>query len=133
MKRIRKKEEERDRPIVFKISGKPYAIYKFYRKVDSLVRDKNTKSVRPRGVDSAKVIQVVETKALRGNGTEGDPFRYVIQYWSFDGYLLAEKDPKEDEAGIESSAINVETIIKGENALQNLNQNKKNPYAAYGI
>lgn len=33
MKRIRKKEEERDRPIVFKISGKPYAIYKFYGNV----------------------------------------------------------------------------------------------------
>ena len=133
MKQMKWKIEERGRSSMFKISGKPYAIYKFYRKVDSLVRDKNTKSVRPRGVDSAKVIQVVETKALRGNGTEGDPFRYVIQYWSFDGYLLAEKDPKEDEAGIESSAINVETIIKGENALQNLNQNKKNPYAAYGI
>lgn len=90
-------------------------------------------SARPRGVDSAKVIQVIETKTLRGNGTEGDPFRYVIQYWSFGGCLLAEKDPKEDEAGIESSAINVETIIKGENALQNLNKNKKNPYAVYSF
>lgn len=112
MKRIRKKSREGDRPIVFKISGKPYAIYKFYRKVDSLVRDKNTKSVRPRGVDSAKVIQVVETKALRGNGTEGDPFRYVIQYWSFDGYLLAEKDPKEDEAGIESLQLTSKQSLK---------------------
>lgn len=91
------------------------------------------KSVRPRGVDSAKVIQVVETKALRGNGTEGDPFRYVIQYWSFDGYLLAEKDPKENQTDSESPAINVETIIEGKNTLQNLNQSKKNPYAAYGI
>jgi len=108
---------------MFKISGKPYAIYKFYRKVDSLVRDKNTKSVRPRGVDSA----------LRGNGTEGDPFRYVIQYWSFDGCLLAEKDPKENQTDSESPAINVETIIEGKNTLQNLNQSKKNPYAAYGI
>lgn len=50
------------------------------------------KSVRPRGVDSAKVIQVVETKALRGNGTDDDPCRCVIQYWSFEGHLLAEED-----------------------------------------
>ncbi len=33
MKRIRKKPGERDRAIVFKISGKPYAIYKLYGKV----------------------------------------------------------------------------------------------------
>lgn len=133
MKRIRKKSREGDRPIVFKISGKPYAIYNFYRKVDSSVRDKNIKSVRPKVVDSAKVIQVVETKALRGNGTEGAPFRYVIQYWSFDGCLLAEKDPKENQTDSEYPAINVETIIEGKNTLQNLNQSKKNPYAAYGI
>lgn len=56
------------------------------------------KSARPRGVDSAKVVQVIETKALKGNGTDDDPCRCVIQYWSFDGCLLAEKDPKEESA-----------------------------------
>lgn len=47
---------------------------------------------RPRGTDSAKIIKVVETKALRGEGTEEDPCRIVTQYWSFTGKLLAEKD-----------------------------------------
>lgn len=49
--------------------------------------------VRARGTDSAKVIQVVETQALRGEGTEEDLCRLVTQYWDFDGNLLAEHDP----------------------------------------
>lgn len=48
---------------------------------------------RPRGTDYAKVIQVIETRALKGIGTEKDKCREVIQYWDFDGKLLAEKDP----------------------------------------
>ena len=49
--------------------------------------------VRPRGTDSAKVIQVIKTTALRGVGTEEDMCRLVTQYWDFDGNLLAENDP----------------------------------------
>ena len=49
-------------------------------------------SARPRGTDSAKVIQVIETKALRGLGTEKDPAREVIQYWDLEGNFLAESD-----------------------------------------
>ncbi len=48
--------------------------------------------VTPRGVDSAKIIKVIETKALKGNGTEENPVRYVYQYWDFEGNLLAERD-----------------------------------------
>ena len=48
--------------------------------------------VTPRGVDSAKIIKVIETKALKGNGTEENPVRYVYQYWVFEGNLLAERD-----------------------------------------
>ena len=48
---------------------------------------------RPRGVDIAKVIHVIETEALRGVGTEDDVCRCVKQYWDFDGNLLAENDP----------------------------------------
>ena len=48
---------------------------------------------RPRGTDHARVIQVIETTALRGNGTEEDMCRQVQQYWDFDGNLLAENDP----------------------------------------
>lgn len=51
------------------------------------------KNVRPRGTDAAKVIQVIETIALKGSGTEDDPARAVKQFWSFDGDLIAENDP----------------------------------------
>lgn len=49
-------------------------------------------SARPRGTDSAKVIQVIETRSLRGLGTEKDPARAVIQYWDLEGNFLAESD-----------------------------------------
>lgn len=50
---------------------------------------------RPRGTDCARVIQVIETRALKGIGTEEDNCREVIQYWDFDGKLLAVNDPCE--------------------------------------
>lgn len=46
----------------------------------------------PRGVDSARVIQVVETAAMRGSGQNGQTARRVVQYWSLDGKFLAERD-----------------------------------------
>lgn len=52
---------------------------------------KNT--VRPDGTDSAKVIQVIETKSNRGEGTSDDLSRQIVQYWSLEGELLAERDP----------------------------------------
>ena len=45
----------------------------------------------PRGTDSARVVSVIETRALRG--TEEDKCRIVTQYWDFEGNLLAENDP----------------------------------------
>ena len=48
---------------------------------------------RPRGTDSARVIQVIETTALCGIGTDEDACRIVTQYWDFKGNLLAEADP----------------------------------------
>ena len=51
----------------------------------------------PRGTDSAKVIQVIETAALRGSGADDDPVRVVKQFWSFAGELIAEVDPFIDE------------------------------------
>ena len=44
-----------------------------------------------RGCDSAKIEQVIVTKALKGSGTENDPYREVVQYWSLDGKLLFER------------------------------------------
>jgi len=51
------------------------------------------KTARPRGTDSAKVIQVIVTEALEGNGTKEDPCRIQKRYWNLDGELLAENDP----------------------------------------
>ena len=48
--------------------------------------------IRPDGTKSARVIQVIETKAKRGIGTEKDPVRDVTQYWDFEGNFLAEMD-----------------------------------------
>lgn len=45
--------------------------------------------VYPRGCDSAKVIQVIETKSARGAGTDEQPSRIVTQYWTLDGKRLA--------------------------------------------
>lgn len=53
--------------------------------------------VIPRGTDSAKVIQVIETKSIRGIGSEQDLCRNVTQYWSMEGKLLAERDDCEKE------------------------------------
>lgn len=57
--------------------------------------------LRARGTDEARVIQVIQTKALFGSGTEEDPARYLYQYWDFDGKLLAScdewKEQKEEQ------------------------------------
>lgn len=47
---------------------------------------------RAKGVKSAKIIQVIETKAQKGIGIEKDPVREVTQYWDLKGNLLAESD-----------------------------------------
>lgn len=51
--------------------------------------------LKARGTDSAKVIRVIETKAMKGSGTGDDPVKIVTQYWNFDGKLLAESDSVE--------------------------------------
>lgn len=48
-------------------------------------------------IESAKVIQVVEIREVRGAGTNDDPVRVATSYWSLDGKKLAERDP--DHAG----------------------------------
>lgn len=49
-------------------------------------------TARPRGTDGAKVISVIVTESIAGRGTEDDPVRSVLQYWSFQGELLAVND-----------------------------------------
>lgn len=60
--------------------------------------------IRPDGTQSAKVIQVIETKSKRGLGTEKDPVREVIQYWDFEGNFLAEMDKEHCKPLIEYDA-----------------------------
>lgn len=56
------------------------------------MEQKENKTARPRGTDSAKVIQVIVTESLKGLGTTDDPCRILTQYWDFEGNLLAEND-----------------------------------------
>lgn len=43
----------------------------------------------------ATLIHVIRTELeVRGSGTRDDPHRRVIQFWSTDGELLAEADPR---------------------------------------
>lgn len=68
--------------------------------------DDQKSAARPRGTDSAKVIQVIETRSLVGTGVENDPCRIVAQYWSLEGKKLAEHDPYY-LCGTESASSNV--------------------------
>ena len=45
------------------------------------------------GVESVRVISVIETKAARVSGAKDQPARIVTEYWSLDGEKLAENDP----------------------------------------
>lgn len=40
----------------------------------------------------ARVIQVIETDELKGTGKQDDPYRRVMQYWTFEGQLLWENE-----------------------------------------
>ena len=55
-------------------------------------------ATRPRGTNSAKILTVIETRALCGLGTDKDPTREVVQYWDLDGTLLAFRDPAISDA-----------------------------------
>lgn len=45
-------------------------------------------AAEPRGLDSAKVVPVIETQEEVGHGTPEDPFRIVAKYWGLNGELL---------------------------------------------
>lgn len=69
---------------------------------------------RPDGVKDARVIQVIETKAVRGLGTEKDPARIVVQYWGLDGKFLAEMDTEHCIPLAEYDAKAVKSSISSE-------------------
>ena len=60
------------------------------------MREEKKSAAEPRGLDSAKVIQVIETIEEVGHGRTEDLFREVKKYWSFDGKLLGKRDPLSD-------------------------------------
>ena len=43
----------------------------------------------PREAKAARVIQVIETVTLAGDGTDANPVYEVHQYWTLDGELLS--------------------------------------------
>ena len=48
-------------------------------------------------VDMARLMQVIEVETTRGEGTSSDdPIRMVVQYFSPEGELLAERDTHMD-------------------------------------
>jgi hypothetical protein len=67
--------------------------------------------IRPDGTKSARVIQVIETKAKRGIGTKKDPVREVTQYWDFNGKFLAEMDAEHCAVIIEHDAKAIKESI----------------------
>jgi hypothetical protein len=50
-------------------------------------------SIRPRGIDSAEVVQTIKTTAVFGAGIDSDPVRVVTEYWTLDGNRIARVDP----------------------------------------
>lgn len=53
----------------------------------------NESTAHFRGVDSVRVLSVIETRTTIGTGTDTDLSRQLIQYWDLEGRLLAEYDP----------------------------------------
>ncbi len=45
-------------------------------------------AAEPRGLDSARIVTVIETQEEVGHGTREDPFRIVAKYWGLNGELL---------------------------------------------
>jgi hypothetical protein len=58
----------------------------------------NSKEVYKRlsPVNNARVIQVVEVVSIIGEGVKGDPIREVIEYFDFDGVILARHNYGDD-------------------------------------
>lgn len=41
-------------------------------------------------IDSVRLIDVIVVKGVKGQGTEKDPVRRVVEYWTKDGKKIAE-------------------------------------------
>lgn len=67
------------------------------------------KMVRPRGTDNAKVIQVIKTTSILGNGTKEAPVRQIYQYWDFEGNMLAKHDTLDENISNEEERLPTHT------------------------
>ncbi len=52
--------------------------------------------MRKSNVNTVELIEVIKTESVCGKGTEEDPVRVVIEYWSLEGELLARVDTYEE-------------------------------------
>ena len=43
-------------------------------------------------MSQAKVIKVIETEELKGNGSEKNPYRRIKQFWTLKGAFIMEND-----------------------------------------
>lgn len=53
----------------------------------------NQRAVPSKRSEKAELIEVIVVKTSAGNGTEEDPNRFISEFWSKDGKLLAVADP----------------------------------------
>jgi len=56
-----------------------------YLQVDNRVKNSHLRNT--------EIIQVIRTVSFYGKGTEDNPNRFIEQYWSLEGKLLATVDP----------------------------------------
>ena len=59
---------------------------------------------------SAQIVEVIEVKTVKGKGTDKDPMRIIVEYWSKDGQLLAVNDPNFNLSELQSSHARVASI-----------------------
>lgn len=59
---------------------------------------------------SARVMQVIETVSLAGDGTEAHPVYELHQYWSLDGKFLAESSLNENQQNLD--AFSTKQLLK---------------------
>lgn len=55
-------------------------------------------------VKSVKATEMIQVTISAGSGTENDPNRFVTEFWSKDGKLLAVSDPCTTACGHQTSA-----------------------------
>ena len=71
------------------------------------------KDIIPDAVTSVDVMQVIRTVAMRGAGTEEDPFRNITQFWTLDGFLIKEVDIQKEAGAITHDYLERSAALRG--------------------